>query len=292
MVLNKQLITYIFIIIFIIITSIHLYKININNDNKKELFQDFTEEQNLGGEQVYINTMEQVKFGVKPYIRNLGSYMNDKVSKEELITTKTELNSTIQTNLTNIRTELTKTTSDLTNGLSDKATKKELNDAMPELSIIAYSGSNAPTGWQVCNGLNLFYKTGEPVSENQTRFDGMTRTTASIVKTPDLSGRFILGSGDGNGLTKRPLNQIDGAETHTLSIGEIPKHSHYYDDIYFSEANGPSRNLGWYGSGDSDHDNGPHFTGRYTYENGGGGAHNNMPPFYVLTYIIKQPSKL
>ena len=282
MFLNKQLITYIFIIIFIIITLLHLYKININNDNKKEVFEDLMEEQNLQGFDVYINNMSQVKFGIKPNTRSLLTSMNEKASREELTTTKTELNS-------NIQTEITKMQTDLSVGLS--ATKKELNEAMPELSIIAYSGSNAPIGWQPCDGTTLYYKTGEAVNENQIRFSGMNKS-GSTVNTPDLKGRFILGSGGGNGLTNRPLNQIGGAETHTLTIPEMPKHSHYYDDVYFSEQAGDSGNQGWLGSGDSDYDNGPHLTGRYTYENGGGGAHNNMPPFYVLTYIIKQPSKL
>jgi microcystin-dependent protein len=279
MFLNKQLITYIFIIIFIIITLLHLYKININNDNKKEVFEDLMEEQNLQGFDVYINNMSQVKFGIKPNTRSLLTSMNEKASREELTTTKTELNS-------NIQTEITKMQTDLSVGLSDKATKKELNEAMPELSIIAYSGSNAPIGWQPCDGTTLYYKTGEAVNENQIRFSGMNKS-GSTVNTPDLRGRFILGSGGGTGLTIRPLNQIGGAETHTLSIAEMPHHNHGHNIVRsWDDGEGNDWQLDM-GSGD-----GSPGTDIQIYGNGGNGAHNNMPPFYVLTYIIKQPSKL
>lgn len=262
MFLNKQLITYIFIIIFIIITSIHLYKININNDNNKEVFEDLIEEQNLQGFDVYINNMSQVKFGVKPNTISLLTSMNEKASQEEL-----------------------------TVGLSDKVTKQELNDAMPELSIIAYSGSKAPTGWQICNGMYLTYKTGENINENQPRFDGMTKT-GSTVNTPDLRGRFILGSNPaafldplGMAISIRNITNFGGSETHTLTVDEMPAHTHSYAQKFQGHEQK-------YSGGDFFLLNNQQDTSSQSGPAGGNKAHQNMPPFYVLTYIIKQPTKL
>ena len=120
---------------------------------------------------------------------------------------------------------------------------------LPRGSIIMFNGSVVPAGWLICDGSS---------------------------GTPDLRGRFILGAGQGIGLTNRGLAQTGGTETHTLTIDEMPSHSH----------TGPKR---WgiaqvnFGSG-ADSDGGG---GSWTSSTGGSQPHNNMPPFYVLYYIMK-----
>jgi len=264
--LNKQIITYSFIIIFIIITFIHLYKINNkNNNNDKENFADLMEDQNLQGFSVSINSMSQVLFGNTPQNkRSLLSFMDEKVSKTEL--------------------------------------NNKINDAMPELSIISYAGSNPPTGWQLCDGENLEksnVSSTTPVNE-KFAYD----SNGDPIKTPDLRGRFILGSGKGDGLTQRDIHTNGGEETHTLTVNEIP--SHHHSTI--------ARDTGgdWYGPGNLDGTTGQGgnaaeggTTKNYPQSGDPSGdilttdntnvspkemPHNNMPPYYVLTYIIKQPS--
>lgn len=70
--------------------------------------------------------------------------------------------------------------------------------------LIWYGSENCiPRGWVVCNG--------------QT-YNGYV--------TPDLRGRFILGAGQGFGLTNRIPGQTGGEETVTLVLAQIPSHNH------------------------------------------------------------------
>lgn len=144
-------------------------------------------------------------------------------------------------------------------------TVKDINitgtlNILPKGIITAWSGSitSIPKSWTICDGTN---------------------------GTPDLRGRFILGYGQGSGLTMRNLNTTGGEETHKLTIAEMPAHTHGYNDWYWSENQGQQHN--WIGSNKNDHDNDPIGSDRTSYSTGGNGVHNTMPPFYVLAYIMK-----
>jgi len=43
---------------------------------------------------------------------------------------------------------------------------------------------------------------------------------------PDLRGRTPIGMGHGSGLTPREIGQRSGSETNTLTVSEMPAHSH------------------------------------------------------------------
>jgi len=99
------------------------------------------------------------------------------------------------------------------------------------------------------------------------------------------AGRVIVGVGKGDGLEQRILTQTDGAETHTLTVDEMPKHSHRWLAYDFQDEYGGAGSE-WHWSRDPDR--------RYkrTFQpvieaSGGGMAHNNMPPFIVLRFCQK-----
>lgn len=92
--------------------------------------------------------------------------------------------------------------------------------AEPFLSEIRiFSFVFAPKGWALCNGQLM------PINQNQalfsllgTTFGGDGRVNFAL---PDLKGRTPIHVGSGHTLGER-----GGEQAHTLSISEIPTHTH------------------------------------------------------------------
>lgn len=86
-----------------------------------------------------------------------------------------------------------------------------------EIKAIAFS--YPPKGWAFCNGQLL------PVAQNQALFAILgTLYGGNGVDTfalPDLQGRMPVHQGPA-----LPVGQRGGAATHTLTVGEIPAHTH------------------------------------------------------------------
>src|SRR5213075_3275588 len=85
--------------------------------------------------------------------------------------------------------------------------------------IRMFAGNFAPAGWMFCEGQLL------PISENETLFNLIGTTYGgdgqSTFALPDLRGRVPLHFG--NGFT---LAETGGAEEITLTVSQIPSHSH------------------------------------------------------------------
>lgn len=159
--------------------------------------------------------------------------------------------------------------------------------------IRLFAGNFAPRSWAFCDGQLL------PISQNTalfsilgTTYGGDGRTTFGL---PDLRGRVPLGARTGPGLTNRVLGSRGGTQTETLTVAQIPSHTHSATaHAYNTEGNQstPTNNFpAKSGSGDPDYDNGTANTtlnsGAVTIGNtGGGSVHNNMQPFLTLNYII------
>lgn len=120
---------------------------------------------------------------------------------------------------------------------------------IPSGIICAWAGSedDVPIGWHLCDG-------------NES--------------TPDLRGRFILGNS-----SSHSIGSTGGEETHKLTVGEMPSHSH--NTYWGNELANQGSYIGRASKGS--------FTviEVATGSEGGSTAHNNMPPYYVLAYIMK-----
>jgi microcystin-dependent protein len=85
--------------------------------------------------------------------------------------------------------------------------------------IRMFAGNFAPAGWMFCEGQLL------PISEYETLFNLIGTTYGgdgqSTFALPDLRGRLPLHFG--NGFT---LAETGGVETITLTVPQIPAHSH------------------------------------------------------------------
>ena len=82
----------------------------------------------------------------------------------------------------------------------------------------------APKNWAACDGQLL------PINQNQalfallgTAYGGDGRRTFAL---PDLRGRVPLHRGQAPGGADHPLGEAGGEEAHTLTVAELPRHTH------------------------------------------------------------------
>src|SRR5437868_14572228 len=85
--------------------------------------------------------------------------------------------------------------------------------------IRMFAGNFAPAGWMFCEGQLL------PISENETLFNLIGTTYGgdgeSTFALPDLRGRIPIHQGNGF-----ILAETGGAEEITLTVAQIPSHTH------------------------------------------------------------------
>ena len=139
----------------------------------------------------------------------------------------------------------------------------------------------APKGWALCNGQLL------PINQNQglfsllgTTFGGDGRVNFAL---PDLRGRTPIHVGGGHTLGER-----GGEQAHTLSIAEIPQHTHVASGSSANATvNGPTGAL--LASSNNAYTTPLSLTSLSptTITNTGGSqAHLNMQPFLTLSFCI------
>jgi len=149
--------------------------------------------------------------------------------------------------------------------------------------IRMFAGNFAPAGWMFCEGQLL------PISENETLFQLIGTTYGgdgqSTFALPDLRGRIPLHQGNGF-----ILAETGGAEEITLTVSQIPAHSHpqmaaavtgdqtnlannlpassFNISVYINDVPNGNMNPGAIGSV------------------GGSQPHNNFQPYLCIDFII------
>ena len=150
----------------------------------------------------------------------------------------------------------------------------------PAGGIILWSGSTAsiPSGWVLCNGSN---------------------------STPDLRDRFVVGAG-----SSYAVNATGGASSVTLATNQIPAHNHSASSSSSTTINdsGHSHSISALRPSESGNTiststggtavtastnsattgiTASTSTSTSIGNTGGGGSHENRPPYYALAYIMK-----
>lgn len=191
-------------------------------------------------------------------------------------------------------------------------------ETFPSGAIMQYAGAAAPSGWLLCQGQalstaafpNLFSTIGYTYGGSGSTFN-----------LPDLRQRVPVGVGTGFA-----LGATGGAQNHTLTVNEMPAHSHTTAP-HTHGVNDPGHNHSLYVWGGTGSDGvvdaisgrnaaiGGEVEGPFVYSetngagaqlvqdstvdvtlqnatvtvnsSGGGQPHNNMQPYLVLNYIIK-----
>jgi microcystin-dependent protein len=147
-----------------------------------------------------------------------------------------------------------------------------------------FGGNFAPANWMFCNGQLL------PISQYETLFNLIGTTYGgdgqSTFALPDLRGRFPLHQG-----SEFPLGQIAGAETVTLTLNQIPQHSHLASCSAVGSVQGPA---GSYWSTDpagntaaySDQAANSEMASTAIASTGGNQPHDNRQPYLAVSFII------
>ena len=168
-------------------------------------------------------------------------------------------------------------------GGSGSTSNYYLND-QPIGAIIDYVGTSAPTSWLMCYGQAISRSTyADLFTIIGTAYGiGDGSTTFNL---PDLRGRVTAGKDNMGGSSADRLTNLSGgldgdilaatggSESHTLTIAQMPSHTHNTQTSASGFGNNTGPNSGTL--------NVP------TSSTGGDGAHNNVQPTIIVNKIIK-----
>ena len=185
---------------------------------------------------------------------------------------------------------------------ADKLDSAAVSVLMPSGTVLPFAGSalpGNPNDYLFCNGAAVSRSTYSTLftAIGITYGVGNGSTTFNL---PDLRGRVIAGQDDMGGASANRLTGLTGgvdgdvlggsggAETHTLATSELPAHDHDIDTAFKNNStNGVAGNYPT-GTNVSSPSGAQLSANTNSIKNtGGGGAHNNVQPTFILNYIIK-----
>lgn len=217
-------------------------------------------------------------------------------------------------------------------GIHIKSTEGWQMVSMPAGACIPFAGANVPDGWLLCDGSEYSETTYATlfaaIGTTWNTFNGQSAPAGGNFRVPKMARMVPMGSG-GSQISgpSTTLGSAGGAETHTLSLGQMPSHGHsgtfataghthtqgsLFAEVWVNPAFGSNElrcgnqkagswtstaNKGFTGSGTSggSETTGVPVTGTTDGPNASAGvgsngsdqAHNNVQPSAVFNYIIK-----
>ncbi|MQA67471.1 MAG: hypothetical protein GEU76_16470 [Alphaproteobacteria bacterium] len=161
----------------------------------------------------------------------------------------------------------------------------------------------APGGWLMLNGDSigsaasaadqaddalepLFLALWDDLADTEAPVSGGRGASAAAdwaanktLTLPDARGRALIGAGTGAGLTARTLGDgTIGEEEHTLTVAEMPAHTHGIRSVQAQRAGNPQSPPPYQVNND---------TAGTSGSTGSDEAHNNMQPSLVANWMIK-----
>lgn len=162
---------------------------------------------------------------------------------------------------------------------------------VPVGTVLATARATAPSGWVLCQGQSLLR-----AGTYAALFDAIGTNYGSADSThfniPDLKGKVPVGIDPADSTFNAP-NKTGGAKTVTLSVNQIPQHNHLFGaDDQVATAGGYTVQSGFsYDAISSMAGGGVNVYTKGLYEGttsrSGGAAHENMPPYNTVHYMIK-----
>jgi len=155
--------------------------------------------------------------------------------------------------------------------------------------IRMFGGNFAPLNWALCNGQLM------AIDQNTALF-ALIGTTyggdgVQTFALPNLQSRFPMHQGQGPGLSNRILGQLDGTETVTLTVNQLPAHAHpaicssgggdSETPVHNFWATDPMGNTAAYTTAPDSQ-----MLASAIGTTGGSQPHDNMKPFLVINFII------
>jgi len=151
-----------------------------------------------------------------------------------------------------------------------------------------FAGNFAPRGWAFCDGQLLAVSQNDALfSLLGTTYGGDGRTTFGL---PDMRGRVPLHAGQGPGLSNRRLGAKGGTEKVTLTVNQLPSHSHPLaattaagtDNNATGKMLSESPTVEWYFETAAT----ANMATSSITNVGGSRSHTNLSPFLCVNYII------